>query len=379
MLSSVRHEQTSSTIFVCGECLQCHHANASASILTHAISSINKFKDGETGRKGWAGFAGCGAVAVSENGLLLAAADGGGTVVIFRKYPEWEVPSEHDGSDSEQAPSAPGGMAFSPTSSYAGSVAADSFSPDNSGYQEVARLRHSHRVRSLTWATEPGWPVLGAGSADGRVRLWRPMGEGQVEVNVSGLRLQNVKPGKEDIYAVVSVGRKIRIGAEVVMDWTVNFPREEDSAFELMNSRQVINVVLYVRPKQKKQAGLERRDSLDSKANKKQEGDGFSRAGSLDTGGESGEGAMAKLIKKKEVLVGKGSAPRMFDRVTMAEDYTKVAAAAGVDLREVLWRCILVVAEQLLRRTHCSRVHGVKQHFAAPRGQYFVKLAPFPV
>lgn len=298
------------------------------------LSSINKFKDGESGRKGWAGFAGCGAVAVSENGLLLAAADGGGTVVVFRKYPGWEVPPEHDGTETEEAPSAPGGMAFSPTSSYAGSVAAGSFSPDNSGYQEVARLRHSHRVRSLTWATEPGWPVLGAGSADGRVRLWRPMGEGQVEVNVSGLRLQNVKPGKEDIYAVVSVGRKIRIGAEVVMDWTVNFPREQDSVFELMNSRQVINVVLYVRPKQKKPAGLERRDSLDSDANKKEEGGGFSRAASLDTGGgESGEGAMAKLIKKKEVLVGKGSAPRMFDRVTMAEDYTKVAAT-GLDLRE---------------------------------------------
>jgi WD40 repeat protein len=272
---------------------------------------------------------------VSENGLLVAAADGGGTVVVFRKYPEWEAPSEHDGSETDQAPVVSAGMTFSPTSSYAGSAAADVFTPDSSGYQEVARLRHSHRVRSLMWATEPGWPVLGAGSADGRVRLWRPMGEGQVEVNVSGLRLQNVKPGKEDIYAVVSVGRKIRIGSEVVMDWTVNFPREEDNVFELLNSRQVINVVLYVRPKQKKPGGLQRQNSLDllsppgAEAGQNPDGEAgqpFSRVGSLDTGGgESGEGAMAKLIKKKEVLVGKGSAPRMFDRVTIAEEYSKVS------------------------------------------------------
>ena len=33
---------------------------------------------------------------------------------------------------------------------------------------------------------------------------------------------------------------------------------------------------------------------------------------------------MSKLIKRKEVLVGKGSAPRLFDRVTIAEDYSKV-------------------------------------------------------
>lgn len=260
-------------------------------------------------------------------------------MVIFRKYPDWEVPSEHDGSDTENAQPMSGGMTFSPTSSYAGSVAADSFSPDNSVYQEVARLRHSHRVRSLTWATEPGWPVLGAGSADGRVRLWRPMGEGQVEVNVSGLRLQNVKPGKEDIYAAVSIGRKIRIGAEVVMDWTVDFPREEDNAFELLNSRQVINVVLYVRPKQKeKQGGLQRQDSLallaDSAGEDGEKPQGetsqqFSRVGSLDVGGgESGEGAMSKLIKKKEVLVGKGSGPRMFDRVTIAEEFSKVCLSA---------------------------------------------------
>jgi hypothetical protein len=39
---------------------------------------------------------------------------------------------------------------------------------------------------------------------------------------------------------------------------------------------------------------------------------------------EGGEGAMSKLIKRKEVLVGKGSAPRLFDRVTIAEEYSKV-------------------------------------------------------
>jgi hypothetical protein len=33
---------------------------------------------------------------------------------------------------------------------------------------------------------------------------------------------------------------------------------------------------------------------------------------------------MSKLIKRKEVLVGKGSAPRLFDRVTIAEEYSKV-------------------------------------------------------
>jgi len=44
----------------------------------------------------------------------------------------------------------------------------------------------------------------------------------------------------------------------------------------------------------------------------------------MGVGAADSEGAMAKLIKKKEVLIGKGSAPRMFDRVTVADDFADI-------------------------------------------------------
>ena len=173
-----------------------------------------------------AGGGGCQAVCVSENGLLLAAADGGGNVVVFRKFPKWELYEDSvpgtprlDAQDAGTSDQPLKHLSFSPTSSCAGSQRGGggmkTFADDaDNGYQPVALLRHEHRVRALSWATEPGQPVLAAGSADGRVRLWRPMGEAEVDVNVCGARLKNIKAGKEEIYAVVSIGQKICLGPE---------------------------------------------------------------------------------------------------------------------------------------------------------------------
>jgi WD40 repeat protein len=280
-------------------------------------SRVNDFQSDISGRRGWAGGSGCSAVAVSQNGLLIAAADGGGTVVIFRKFPEWEIPEEDrtprqdDGQHETRLDLVPdkggeGGMSFSPTSSYAGShspASLLSLPHAEFGYQAVATLRHAHRVRSLSWATEPGWPVLAAGSADGRVRIWRPMGEGEVEVNVEAARLKNIKPGKEVVYAVISVGRKIRLGTESVLDWTVDFAKSDDNAFVLYNSRQVINVVLYVRPKTRQSAVQGEFTRSDSLGVGDRGGPQLKRADSLGIGDSQGEGSMAKLIKKKEALV----------------------------------------------------------------------------
>jgi hypothetical protein len=147
---------------------------------------INKFSDAESGLRGWAGFAGCAAVAMSEKGLLLAAADGGGVVQIYRKFPDWEgARHRHDDEDGpgplplftvqdlsaracislcvppvictfalalglelEPASSPAKGMSFSPTSSYAGSASGRALSAHAANnYQLVATMRHAHRVR----------------------------------------------------------------------------------------------------------------------------------------------------------------------------------------------------------------------------------------
>jgi hypothetical protein len=162
------------------------------------------------------------------------------------------------------------------------------------------------------------------------------MGEGHVEIEVNGAELQHIKPGKEHIYAVVSVGQKVVIGEEAILNWTVLFPKTDNNGFELFNSRQVINVVLYVRPKQKN-TDFQRASSLDianeSAASAVEGGAGdkkgktppmLKRTDSLSVGDADGEGAIAKLIKKKEVLIGKGSAPRLFDRVTISAEFAKV-------------------------------------------------------
>jgi hypothetical protein len=145
---------------------------------------INKFTEAESGLRGWAGFAGCAAVAMSEKGLLLAAADGGGVVQIYRKFPDWEV-ARHRGDEDGPGPlrlfavqdlsaracislCAPPvictcalelgmelesallakGMSFSPTSSYAGSASGHALSAHAANnYQLVATMRHAHRVR----------------------------------------------------------------------------------------------------------------------------------------------------------------------------------------------------------------------------------------
>lgn len=96
--------------------------------------------------------------------------------------------------------------------------------------------------RCLAWATEPGNPVLATGSADGRVRVWRPMGEGKIKIDVSGAQLKHIRPGKELVYAVVSVGRNILMGEEAVLDVSVDFPKVVNNTFEVLNTRQVIGV-----------------------------------------------------------------------------------------------------------------------------------------
>jgi hypothetical protein len=97
--------------------------------------------------------------------------------------------------------------------------------------------------RCLAWATEPGNPVLATGSADGRVRVWRPMGEGKIKIDVSGAQLKHIRPGKEFVYAVVSVGRNILMGEEAVLAESVDFSKAVNNTFEVLNTRQVISVL----------------------------------------------------------------------------------------------------------------------------------------
>ena len=78
----------------------------------------------------------------------------------------------------------------------------------------------------------------------------------------------------------------------------------------------MINVVLYVKPKQRK-VGVDGTGGAGA--------DSFTRADSLGSGlGNDGEGTMAKLIKKQQILVGKGKAPRLFDRVTISEEFYQI-------------------------------------------------------
>ena len=80
-----------------------------------------------------------------------------------------------------------------------------------------------------------------------------------------------------------------------VLDWNVDFADSQDNAFVVYNSRQVINVVLYVKPKQRK-VGVDGTGGAGA--------DCFPRADSLGSGlGNDGEGTMAKLIKKQQILV----------------------------------------------------------------------------
>ena len=96
----------------------------------------------------------------------------------------------------------------------------------------------------------------------------------------------------------------------------MNFADSRDNAFVVYNSRQVINVVLYVKPKQRK-VGVDGTGGAGA--------DSFTRADSLGSGlGNDGEGTMAKLIKKQQILVGKGKAPRLFDRVTISEEFYQI-------------------------------------------------------
>ena len=69
------------------------------------------------------------------------------------------------------------------------------------------------------------------------------MGEGKIKIDVSGAKLQHIRPGKEFVYAVVSVGRKIVTGEEKVLDLSVDFSKTQNNAIEVLNSRQVIAVL----------------------------------------------------------------------------------------------------------------------------------------
>jgi hypothetical protein len=171
------------------------------------------------------------------------------------------------------------------------------------------------------------------------------MVEGQIEVHVRSARLNKVKPNKEDVYAIVTVGRKMLIGEETGLTPDTTFPKKDDHAaaqersFDIFNSRQVINVILYIRPRQKRakvevdefgkdrsggQAGGSVEDGGIQRVAAQIPSQGFQRTPSLNVAGVDGEGAMAKLIKRKEVLVGKGKPPNLFDRVTISEEFCKV-------------------------------------------------------
>jgi hypothetical protein len=83
-------------------CRYCHHLGActdcgSAADPGHARHRPGKFAESKTSSlRGWVGGAGCSAVVVSEDGLLVAAADGGGNILIYRRYFEWMVNPELD-------------------------------------------------------------------------------------------------------------------------------------------------------------------------------------------------------------------------------------------------------------------------------------------
>jgi hypothetical protein len=78
-------------------------------------------------------------------------------------------------------------------------------------FELVAVLQHLNRVRCLAWSTRIEAPVLACGGSDGRVCAWRPLGEGRLRMKLSAAFLRRVKQGKEEVYAVLSLGRQFYI------------------------------------------------------------------------------------------------------------------------------------------------------------------------
>eukprot|EP00961_Rhodomonas_salina_P160350 2158678-Rhodomonas_salina.1 len=154
---------------------------------------------------GSVGAAGINAVSMSDDGLLVAVGDGRGHAVVYRWIPEWlrQKESAHqtgegsplEGVDNQsrrssvemESPQLPRlSSADSQGSSSALPIAGvppPSSAPlvgqlDEELFKEVAVLAHHHRIRCLAWSHSDIGPMMASGTADGRVRLWRQMGEG---------------------------------------------------------------------------------------------------------------------------------------------------------------------------------------------------------